>query len=158
MPKYPYTRFSLPLSRSFMEFKNAPLLKVGLLSGAGPMVKCVAYIDTGAQVCLFSNDYAAVLGIDDYKNVKSDKDVILLSGIGGKKPENRAYFHDLKLVVFKDEKHLKLSDALRVIETKIGFLETSIEFAGILGVYGFLDHFRFEANIPEHYFALEPVF
>ena len=158
MPRYPYTRFSLPLSRSFLQFKNAPLLKVGLQSESGAMVKCVAYIDTGAQVCLFNSDYARVLGIKDYKQVASDKDVLLLSGIGGKKPENRAYFHDLKLVVFGDEKHLTLDDALRVIETKIGFLETPIEFAGILGVYGFLDHFRFEANVPEHCFSLEPVF
>jgi hypothetical protein len=81
-----------------------------------------------------------------------------LSGIGGKKPENKAYFHDLTLVVFRDERSLTLQNALKTIETKVGFLENPIEFAGILGVYEFLDHFRFEVNIPEHYFALEPLF
>lgn len=81
-----------------------------------------------------------------------------LSGIGGRKPENIAYFHDLKLIIFKDQTHLKLNNALQIIETKIGFLEKPIEFAGILGVYGFLDQFSFKTNIPESYFEIEPLF
>jgi hypothetical protein len=134
------------------------LLKVGLLAGASSMVKCLAYIDTGAQFCLFNSTYAKFLGVKDYKSTKSAEDIVPLSGIGGRKPENIAYFHDLKLVVFKDQNRLKLDNVLRVIETKIGFLESPIEFAGILGVYGFLDHFSFTANIPQGYFELEPIF
>ena len=80
-----------------------------------------------------------------------------LSGIGGNKPSNKAYFHDLKLVVFPSTKKLNIKDALTVIDTKIGFLEQPISVAGVLGVYGFLDHFLFEANIPEGYFRLEKV-
>lgn len=122
------------------------------------MVKALAYIDTGAQVCLFDSAYAKQLGIKDYKATKTTEDIIQLSGIGGKKPENIAYFHDLKLVIFKEHNNLKLKNALKIVDTKIGFLENPIEFASILGVYGFLDHFSFKANIPEGYFEIEPLF
>jgi hypothetical protein len=158
MPSYPYSRISIPFSKTFLKFKNAPLLKVGILVDSGAMVKPLAYIDTGAQICIFDNSYAKQLGIKDYKATKTPEDIISLSGIGGRKPENRAYFHDLKLVIFKDQTHLRLDNKLQIIETKIGFLEASIEFAGILGVYGFLDQFSFKANIPEGYFELEPLF
>jgi len=47
---------------------------------------------------------------------------------------------------------------LAIIETKIGFLDNPIEVAGILGVYGFLDHFSFKTNIPEGYFEIKPLF
>lgn len=157
MPIFPYTRIVNPSNKSFYPFKNAPLLKVGILSNSGVMVKVEAYIDTGAQFCLFDNDYAKQLGIKDYKKV-SPKNIITLSGIGGRGPQNKAYFHDLKLVVFKDLTHLKLKDALQKIETKIGFFEVPIPVAGILGVYGFLDHFSFKTNIPESYFEIEPLF
>jgi hypothetical protein len=158
MPKFPYTRRIDAFSKSFIKIKNCPLLTVGLLSYTGIMLKVLSYIDTGAQVCLFDNAYAKPLGIQDYKNTKSAEDILFLTGIGGRQPENKAYFHDLKLVIFKDQTHFKLKDALRIIETKIGFLENPISFAGILGVYGFLDHFSFKANIPEAYFEIEPIF
>jgi len=157
MPRFPYTRTVTPFDTSFRKFKNAPLLKVGILSNSKLMVKLLAYIDTGAQFCLFDNGYAKQLGIKDYKDV-SPENVMPLSGIGGKAPENNAYFHDLKLVVFKDQTHLKLKNALQIIKTKIGFLEKPIFFAGILGVYGFLDRFSFKTNIPEGYFEIEPLF
>jgi hypothetical protein len=121
------------------------------------MVKVEAYIDTGAQCCLFDNSYAKQVGIRDYKNT-TPENILPLSGIGGKAPENTAYFHDLKLVIFNDQTHLKLNNALKIIQTKIGFLENPIPVAGILGVYGFLDHFSFKTNIPEGYFELEPLF
>lgn len=155
--KIPYTRRSDPSAPAFLQFKNCPILKVGLLANS-ILVKVLAYIDTGAQICLFDNGYAKLLGIKDYKNVKNKEHIIPLSGIGGKQPENLAYFHDLKLVVFKDQTNLKLKNALEIIETKIGFLERSISFAGILGVYGFLDRFSFTANIPEGYFELKYIF
>lgn len=106
---------------------------------------------------MFDNSYAKQLGIADYKNV-SRENIIPLAGIGGNTPANTAYFHDLKLVIFNDQTHLKLDNALKIIETKIGFLEKPISFAGILGAYGFLDHFSFKFNIPEGYFELEPLF
>lgn len=158
MLRFPYTRTYLPLSQNFLEFKNSPILKVGLLSLSGQIVKVEAYIDTGAQLCLFDNNYAKYLGIKDFKAIKSSKDLVRLSGIGGKQPENIAYCHDLKLVIFKDSKHLDFKNALCTIDTKIGFIEKSIAVAGILGVYGFLDHFVFKTNIPEHYFEIEPLF
>lgn len=158
MLRFPYTRTSLPFSRSFLRFKNSPILKIGILSDLGLMVKPLAYIDTGAQICVFDKSYAKQLGIKDYRNVKSPEDIVSLSGIGGEKPENTAYFHDLKLVIFKDQKHLKLKNALTLVETKIGFLNNPIEVAGILGVYGFLDHFSFKCNIPHSYFELEFLF
>lgn len=158
MLRFPYTKISIPFSKTFLKFKNFPLLKVGILSSSGSMVKPEAYIDTGAGACLFNNDYAKQLGIKDYKDTRSLEDIIPLSGIGGMKPENTAYFHNLKLVIFKDQTHLRLKNALEIIETKIGFLENPIAFAGILGVYGFLDRFSFKANIPEGYFELEPIF
>jgi len=157
MPKFPYTKTSAPLVPWFCKIKNAPLLKVGILSKSALMVKPVAYIDTGAQFCMFDSGYAKPLGITDYKNV-SPENIIPLSGIGGEAQENTAYFHDLKLVIFNDQTHLKLNNALKIIETKIGFFEKPIPFTGILGVYGFLDHFSFKFNIPEGYFELEPLF
>ncbi len=158
MPRFHYTKIALPFSQTFLKFKNAPLLKVGIVADASLMVKPLAYIDTGAQICLFDNGYARQLGIKNYKDTKSSENIIPLSGIGGRKPENKAYFHDLKLVIFKDQTHLNLINALHIIETKIGFLENPIEFAGILGVYGFLDHFSFRTNIPDGYFEIEPLF
>ena len=158
MPKFPYEKTSIPFSKTFLKFKNSPILKIGILSESGQMVKVETYIDTGAQVCMIDNSYAKYLGIKDYKQTKSPEDTLDLSGIGGKKPENIAYFHDLKLVVFKDQKHLELKNALQIIDTKIGFLERPIAVAGILGVYGFLDHFTFLANIPDSYFEIEPKF
>mgnify|MGYP001617600890 FL=1 len=158
MPKFPYEKTSIPFSKTFLKFKNSPILKVGILSESGQLVKVETYIDTGAQVCMIDNSYAKYLGIKDYKQTKSPEDTLDLSGIGGKKPENIAYFHDLKLVVFKDQKHLELKNALQIIDTKIGFLERPIAVAGILGVYGFLDHFTFLANIPDSYFEIEPKF
>ncbi len=148
----PYTRIStLPIHPIF-QFKNCPLLKIGLLSDC-TLVKVLAYIDTGAQPCLFDNSYAKELGIKDYKDVNKEH-IIPISGVGGKQPENIAYFHDLKLVIFKDQNNLRLKNALEIVETKIGFLEKPISFAGLLGVYGFLDRFIFTANIPDGYFEL----
>lgn len=158
MPRFPYIRTSAPFSKNFLKFKNSPILKVGLLSPSGQLVKIEAYIDTGAQLCLFDNSYAKYLGIKDYKAINSQENLVSLSGVGGKQPGNIAYCHDLKLVVFKDPKHLELKNALQIIETKIGFLEKPIAVAGILGVYGFLDQFSFKCNIPEGYFEIEPLF
>lgn len=158
MPKFPYIRTFLPTSKNFLKFKNCPILKVGLLSPSQQIVKVEAYIDTGAQLCLFDNSYAKYLGIKDYKAIKSSEDIVPLFGVGGKEQGNTAYCHDLKLVVFRDPKHLELKNALQIIETKIGFLDKAIPVAGILGVYGFLDHFVFKTNIPEHYFEIEPLF
>lgn len=156
--KFPYQRASNPLSKTFLKFKNSPILKIGILSDSGQMVKVETYIDTGAQVCMVDGSYAKHLGISDYKQVKNPEDAVPLSGIGGKRPENIAYFHDLKLVIFKDQKHLELKNAMHTVSTKVGFLETPIQVAGILGVYGFLDRFVFTANIPECYFEIESYF
>lgn len=154
--KLPYTKRVDPSASIFLQTKNCPLIKIGLLSNSS-LVKVLAYIDTGAQVSLFENSYAKELGIRDYKDVKKEC-ILPLSGIGGKQPENIAFFHDLKLVIFKDQNNLKLKNAMEIIETKIGFLEKPISFAGILGVYGFLDRFSFTANIPEGYFELKYIF
>jgi hypothetical protein len=156
--KFPYEKKSNPFSKTFLKFKNSPILKIGLSSGPGQLCKIEAYIDTGAQCCMFDNQYAKHLGIDDYKRVKSSEDVLELCGIGGIKTENVAYFHNLRLFVFKDQKHLELKNAFSPIDTKIGFLEKPLQVAGILGVYGFLDQFLFKANIPEGYFELEPLY
>lgn len=130
-----------------------PLIKIGLLRNSN-LTKIEAYIDTGSQWCLFNNDLAKRLGVKDYKDTKEK---IPLSGIGGNQPENIAYFHKLKLVVFKDNRNLSLKNSWQ-IETEIGFLDRSIGFAGILGVYGFLDQFSFKTNIPEGYFEIGPLF
>ncbi len=159
MPRFHCQKVSTPDSKTFLKFKNCPILNVGLLSGTSQVVVIVeAYIDTGAQLCLFDNSYAKFLGIKDYRNTKGSEDIVPLFGVGGREQANTAYCHDLKLVIFKDQKNLKLKDALKIVETKIGFLEKPIPVAGILGVYGFLDHFSFKSNIPEGYFEIEPLF
>ncbi len=124
----------------------------------GIMRTAEAYIDTGAQLCLFNNEYAKALGIKDYRQVESSENKIPISGIGGKEICNTAYFHDLELVIFNDRKKLKPNNALKVIKTKIGFLDKPLHVAGVLGVYGFLDQFSFKTNIPEAYFEIEPLF
>ncbi|MBI3314762.1 MAG: hypothetical protein HYZ86_02300 [Candidatus Omnitrophica bacterium] len=136
-----------------LQFKNEPLLTVGLLNRPDQMVKVLSYIDTGSQWCLFHNQYAAQLGIPDYKNTRES---FPLSGVGGANA-NMAYFHDLKLLVFKDNKNFKAKNAIE-IPTKIGFVDKHFGFGGILGVYGFLDRFCFIGNIPEHYFELKEAF
>ena len=158
MPQFPYTRISAPFSGNFLKIKNCPFLRIGIRNNSGQMVKVESYIDTGAQFCMFDNSYAKLLGIKDYKQTKGSEDILPISGIGGRKPENIAYFHDLQLVIFKDTKQLEFKNALQTIDTKIGFLEKSIEVSGVLGVYGFLDHFTFLTNIPDGYFQIEPKF
>jgi hypothetical protein len=150
--RFPYIKVANPFL-PVVKFRFHPLIKIGLLKNSN-LIKIEAYIDTGSQWCLFNNNFAKQLGIKDYKKTK---EFIPISGIGGERQENTGYFHNLKLVVFKNIRKLRLKDAW-VIETKIGFLEKPIGFAGILGVYGFLDHFSFRTNIPEGYFELEPLF
>jgi len=151
--KFPYFRISRNSDNPLLQFKNEPLLPVGLANEANQMVKVLAYIDTGAQWCLFNNEYAAQLGIKDYKATENH---FSLSGIGGSNA-NTAYFHDLTLLVFKDNKNRKRKNAYS-IETKVGFVEKKFGVAGVLGVYGFLDRFSFTGNIPEHYFEISPMF
>ena len=155
MQQFPYTRISIPFSKTFLKIKNCPFLKVGIRTNSGQMTKVECYIDTGAQFCMVDNSYAKILGIKDFKQIKNPEDILPISGIGGRQQENTAYFHDLQLVVFKDSIHLEYKNALQVIDTKIGFLERPIAVAGILGVYGFLDHFTFMVNIPDGYFEIE---
>ena len=151
--RFPYTRITRHnVENPLLRYKNQPLLDVGLSSKTGQLVKAVAYIDTGAQWCLFNNQYAKELGFKDYKSEES----FPLSGIGGSH-SNTAYFHDLDLIIFTDYKKLTLKKSI-TIPTKIGFLEKDFGFGAILGVYGFLDHFAFYANIPHHYFELTPIF
>lgn len=151
--RFLYTRISNPLALDIAKFKFHPLIKIGLFNISN-FIKTTAYIDTGSQWCLFNNDFAKPLGIKDYKDTKIK---VPLSGVGGKQPENIGYFHNLKLVVFRNDKDLSLKNAWQ-IDTLIGFLEKPIGFSGILGVYGFLDQFSFKTNIPEGYFELEPLF
>ncbi len=151
--RFLYTRISSPLAPEIAKFKFHPLIKIGLLNNSA-LLRTEAYIDTGSQWCLFNNDFAKQLGIKDYKDTREK---IPLSGVGGKQPENIAYFHKLRLIVFKNGKDLSLKNAWQ-IETVIGFLERPIGFSGILGVYGFLDQFTFKTNIPEGYFEIEPIF
>ena len=151
--KFPYFRISRQTDNPLLQFKNQPLLTIGLSNQSGHVVKIVSYIDTGSQWCLFRNAYAPFLGIKDYKNTAHS---FPLGGIGGPNA-NMAYFHDLTLLVFKDHKHPKTKDAI-TIQTKIGFVEKDFGIGGILGVYGFLDRFCFVGNIPEHYFELKQMF
>lgn len=156
MPKFPYTRTSCPFSATFNKFKNSPIVTVALGS-SNNQVKIDAHIDTGAQICLFNNDYAKPLGIKDYKKVKDESYIMRISGIGGANT-NSAYFHDLDLIVFDNPQHTKTKNMYAKAKIPIGFLEKKIGVAGLLGVYGFLDRFIFKANIPEHYFELTKCF
>lgn len=149
--KFPYTKTVSLSSPDIAKFRFNPILKVGLLKDSS-FIRTEAYIDTGSPWCLFDKDFAKVLGIGDYTDTKES---VPLSGIGG--GENKAYFWNLTLAIFKDFKNLKLKDTLQV-ETKIGFLEKPKDFPNLLGVYGFLDQFSFKANIPEGYFEIEPIF
>ena len=151
--RYPYTCISNPVLPAVAKHRFEPLIRIGLQKGTN-LLRIETYIDTGSQWCLFDNGFAKLLGIEDYKDTK---DKVSLSGVGGKQPENIGYFHDVKLLVFKDNKDLKLQNVWS-IDTKIGFLDRSIGFAGILGVYGFLDQFIFKTNIPAGYFELEPIY
>ncbi len=152
--RYPYTRVSRSPSVSpLLQFKNQPLLTIGLVGKSGQVAKISAYIDTGSQWCLFSKQYAPHLGINDFRNTTDD---FPLTGIAGPGKANHVFFHDLTLLVFKDTKKLKRDNAIE-IPTKIGFVEQEFGFGGILGVYGFLDRFKFIGNIPESYFELEQI-
>jgi hypothetical protein len=133
MPKFPYTRTSYPFSATFNKFKNSPIVTVALSSSSN-QVKIDAYIDTGAQICLFNNDYTKPLGIKDYKKVKLD------------------------LIIFDSSQHTKVKNIYARAKIPVGFLEKRIGVAGLLGVYGFLDRFIFTANVPEHYFELTKCF
>jgi len=154
--KFLYTKTSLqPYRKPFPEFTftyNA-LLKVGLGLGIR-FIKTTGMVDTGSQYCFLSPEWCPLLGLKDFKDTKYIQHIM---GIGGKKTTNKAYFHDIKLVVFKDWRKPSLKDAW-IIEAKVGILENPIAYPLILGNYGFLDHFSFTANIPSAYFELEHMF
>ena len=154
--QFPYTKVVNPFISKPTKARFHPLIRIGLLSSSDNLTITEAYIDTGAQYCLFNNEFAKRLGI---KNYRAGQFEVPLSGIGGAKPENVAYFHSLNLIVFKNRRKAKLKDGWYwKIHTEIGFLEKPIGFPGILGVYGFLDQFTFKTNIPEGYFEIEPIF
>jgi len=146
---------SLPtLTRPELNHEYHPLLTVSLISKTGEQANLKnVYIDTGAQWCLFNNDIAPRLGIHNFKNTEHTNSI---TGIGGK-VENMAFFYDIKLVVYKNAKKPELDNAWE-IDTRVGFLEKPIGFAGILGVYGFLDQFMFKSVIPKGYFEIEPLY
>lgn len=152
--RFPYTRIAVPFATiDVVKFRYHPLIKIGIVLPSAS-IKTECYIDTGAQWCLLNNSFAKQLGIKDYKKTEVN---IQLSGVGGKKPENVAYFHKVTLSIFKDGKDFSFKNAWK-IDTSVGFLDNEIGFSGILGVYGFLDQFEFTTNIPEGYFELTPLF
>lgn len=154
--QFPYTKVVNPFISKPTKVRFHPLICIGLLSSPSNLIITEAYVDTGAQYCLFNNSFAKRLGVRNYKDAEFE---VPLSGIGGKKPENVAYFHSLDLIVFRDRKRTRLKEGWYwKINTEIGFLEKPIGFPGILGVYGFLDQFTFKTNIPEGYFEIEPIF
>lgn len=156
--QFSYTRDSRIYATELCKFRFIPLIKVALIRGSS-VIKTEGYIDTGAQWCLFQNTFAKHIGIKDYKDTSYTP--IPISGVSGPGSRgeylNYAYFHKLKLAVFKDLKNLKLKSAW-VIDTEVGFLEKDFGFSAILGVRGFLDQFAFKTNVPEGYFELEPLF
>ena len=151
--RFPYTRISRPTDNLLLRYKNQPLLDMGLLNPrTDQLTKVEAFIDTGSQWCLFNKEYAEKIGIQNYRS----KEYFQISGVGGPQA-NTAFFHDLDLIVYTNFRKLTIKEAIP-IPTKIGFLEKDFGFGAILGVYGFLDHFSFLANIPQHYFELTPQF
>ncbi|MDD5347026.1 MAG: hypothetical protein PHT59_00255 [Candidatus Omnitrophica bacterium] len=154
--RFPYYRISCVYQPFFYKFKNLPLLKIGL-SRSGRVTKPQAFIDTGSQYCLFNNEYAKFLGIEDFKKVGKDH-IIPLMGIGGQFEANRAYFHEVELLVYLDQQHLTKEKSIVLPNIEVGFLEKPIDIGGVLGVYGFLDRFIFTANIKDGYFEIGSLF
>ena len=153
MTSYHY-KYHVALSR-YKAFPQAkfvyyPFVQVGLVKD-GKAIKTPALIDTGAQYCFFDNSYAKVLKID-YKDTPHQ---CYLTGIGGQSQENKAYFHDIKLVIYKPGSLFGLSQKAWEIETKVGFLEKPALYSAILGEYGFFDNFKFTCCLPESYFEIE---
>lgn len=106
---------------------------------------------------MFNNSYAKYLGIDDFRGVPRDHKIYLI-GIGGQRDENVAYFHNVDLYVYSDQKHLDNKNAVLVKDIEVPFLEKDFDVGGILGVYGFLDRFTFLSNIKDGYFEISPLF
>lgn len=125
---------------------------IGLKNG-DRIVRPEVYIDTGAQFCLFNNEYAKAVGINNFKDTKYS---IPLAGIGGAIPQNAAYFHDIELLIFKNWKDFSPKNAI-AYKTKVGFLENPISYGGVLGVYGFLNKFQFSFNLSQSYFEITPL-
>jgi len=132
------------------KFIYYPFVQVGIVYNK-KSIKTPALIDTGAQYCFFDNSYAKVLKID-YKDTPHQ---CYLTGIGGELRENKAYFHDIKLIIYKPGSIFGLSQKAWEFKTKIGFLEKPALYPAILGEYGFFDYFKFTCCLPESYFELE---
>lgn len=150
--RFPITRISnpsLPLTKIRFHF----LLKAALSYKSYQTPPLEVYVDTGSAWCLFDGQIAPRLGIKDYKDTKK---VIPMRGVGGLE-ENKAYFWEVTLIIFKDFKKLNLENSWKV-SAEVGFLEKSIGFPALLGVYGFFDQFSFKVNVPEGYFEIEPLF
>jgi hypothetical protein len=151
MARFPYVCHTDPrIHLQFTKHTFYPLLKVGLFRDSKSIL-VESYIDTGSQWCVFNHAIARHLGIRNFRDAKYK---VTLHGVGGKKPENKAYFHNATVRIYKN-KRINLKKYWEV-DTKIGFLEKEIDCAGILGVYGFLDHFAFQANLSEGYFEITP--
>ncbi len=151
--EFPYTQISSLPNEAFPERRLAffPYLTIGLFRPPSNLRKAKVLVDTGAQYCFLNKGFGKVLGLDVEKGKKLE-----ISGIGGKKPENIAYFHEIELVFFTEKTH-KLKKAIKY-PAKVGFLEKEIGIAGVIGEVGFLDHFLVEFSLPRGYFAIEPLF
>ncbi len=137
--KFPYSRTSIFNLQLFYKFKNLALIKVGLCKD-NRTTKPESFIDTGAQYCMFNNGYAKYFGIDNFREVPKDR-MIYLTGIGGQRNENVAYFPKVDLHIYLDQRHLIPKNAIIVSDIEVAFLEKDFDIGGILGVYGFLDRF-----------------
>ncbi len=85
----------------------------------------LAIVDSGSPYCLFRDDVAAAIGIRDITTGKPFEFGSVKRGITG-----TAYFHKIGLYVESDWK----------IDVLAGFSST-LSVAGLLGRYGFFDHF-----------------
>ena len=151
--RYPYTKISIePHRRAFS--KNSyfvfPRVRISLDIGKNKF-QTFGIIDTGSQYCLFDPKIAQILGITDFRNTE---EISPLAGVGGKEIQNKAYFHDVNLTIYKDFTHYDKKNAWEY-KTKVGFLETPAIYQSILGIYGFFDHFRFNSNLWNGFFELE---
>lgn len=120
--KFPY--FKIPHSNPSRKWISRPIIPVTLFGPKGS-VNVHALLDSGADKCLFSNQYAEEIGLD----LESGEEEIF-SGIEG--GQVKTYLHKIHLQIIGD------SNKISVI---VGFTDAPGVNA-ILGQEGFFDAFR----------------
>ena len=116
---------------------HRPYLIVRLTNGSKHK-DVIALVDSGADLCLFHRDIAALIGLD----VETGSE-LPFQGVSG--AQGNAYLHNVKLGV----------RGMEPIELVAGFTDSIAVGTGLLGQYGFFENLNVSFHLNAGYFDVD---